>query len=367
MVETLKLSPSQSRSLEEIRARLRSVEESGYAVVEFVVAQMRAMLGVDAAGAYALEDSVAGPRLAFGMWTGLPIAPSRVNQCVSDSLERLGPFAAYDPLRPSPRQRNRLLVFPSTRRLETATEINVRALKALERQEALSRIQQHHEMFVRIGVQDLQHQRVLICDGPRLLAWFGALTHDDCTPQRRRLLEILASLLRPRLRLERERKHAGVAYAALDAALEAIGAPALVLTGDGAVVHANAVGQELFDRDRQQIADLLSRVRHGAVDDVDSYDLGSRGQPGAQLVVLRSRGQLAAMRHRAAATTWKLTPREAEVLEGVIAGDINRDIATTLNCAEATIEIHVSRLLRKARASTRAALVSAYWTLGTPV
>lgn len=367
MVEPVKLSAPQAKAVEEIRARLRSVDDAGHDVIDWVVGQMRSLLRVEMAGAYALEDSITGPRLAFGAWSGLPIEASRVNWHLSAGLERIGQFGAYDALRPSRRQRNRLLALPSTREIEEMTEINVRALRVEERQQVISRIRQHHETFVNIGVHELKHQRVRICDGSRLLAWFGVLASDHCPLQRRRLVELLASLVRPRLRLERERKNSGVTYAALDAALEVIGAPALILSADGTVVHVNAVAQQLLDSGRHRIADLLARVKRGGAGDVDIYDLGAHGHPGGRLVVLRSRGMLAATRHRTAAVTWKLTPREAEVLQLLIVGDTNRDIATTLGCAEATVEIHVSRLLKKAGVPTRTALVSAYWTLGTPI
>lgn len=363
----MKLSAAQTKGLEEIRARLRAVDESGTSVLEWVTAQMQKILCADAAGVYAVEDTVSGPRLAFGIWCGLPLSSDRVNQHLDAALGRSGQFAAFDATRPSMQQRNRVVIFPTTRQVIDGKHVPVRPLREEERRQTVERVRRHSEFFAKVGVLELQHQRILICDGPRLLAWFGVLDRQDCTPERRRLLQQLASMVKPRLRFERERNRAGLAYAALDVALEAIGAPALVISARDSVVHANTAGREVLDHERERIADLLSRSSDGVAESADVYDLGTRGQPGSRLVVLRSRGALAVSRRRAAIDLWQLTPREAQVLELLITGDTNRDMAITLGCAEATIEIHVSRLLRKAGVDTRTALVSAYWNTGAPI
>lgn len=60
-----------------------------------------------------------------------------------------------------------------------------------------------------------------------------------------------------------------------------------------------------------------------------------------------------------AAAAWRLTPRQGEVLEGVLAGLTNKEIASRIRCAEATVEVHMTALFRKSGATTRAGLVSA--------
>ncbi|MFL5263394.1 MAG: response regulator transcription factor [Anaeromyxobacteraceae bacterium] len=64
----------------------------------------------------------------------------------------------------------------------------------------------------------------------------------------------------------------------------------------------------------------------------------------------------------AASRRWELTPKQSEVLGLLVHGLTNRSIATTLGCAESTVELHVSALLRKTHCSGRAALVARYWT-----
>jgi DNA-binding CsgD family transcriptional regulator len=63
-----------------------------------------------------------------------------------------------------------------------------------------------------------------------------------------------------------------------------------------------------------------------------------------------------------ASGTWKLTPRQTEVLAEVVAGRANKEIARQLGCAENTVELHVTRLLRKADVTSRSQLISQFWS-----
>jgi len=64
----------------------------------------------------------------------------------------------------------------------------------------------------------------------------------------------------------------------------------------------------------------------------------------------------------AAARRWELTPKQADVLGLLVHGLTNRSIAAALGCAESTVELHVTTLLRKAHCSGRAQVVARYWT-----
>jgi len=52
-----------------------------------------------------------------------------------------------------------------------------------------------------------------------------------------------------------------------------------------------------------------------------------------------------------------LTPREREVLDGVVAGRLNKQIANDLGMAEKTVKIHRARVMQKMDAGSLAALV----------
>jgi DNA-binding NarL/FixJ family response regulator len=70
--------------------------------------------------------------------------------------------------------------------------------------------------------------------------------------------------------------------------------------------------------------------------------------------------------HRArlarAQAAWRLTQRQAQVLAFVVRGDANKEIAAALKCAERTVEIHVTELLRKSGSSGRAMLAARFWS-----
>lgn len=64
---------------------------------------------------------------------------------------------------------------------------------------------------------------------------------------------------------------------------------------------------------------------------------------------------------RRATHSWTLSPRQAEVLELLVTGASNRTIADSLKCAESTVEMHVTTLLKKSSTSQRAELVARFW------
>jgi DNA-binding CsgD family transcriptional regulator len=60
---------------------------------------------------------------------------------------------------------------------------------------------------------------------------------------------------------------------------------------------------------------------------------------------------------------WSLTRRQTEVLTCLVRGDCNKLIATALNCAVRTVELHVSSVLEKSGTASRAELISKAWRL----
>jgi FixJ family two-component response regulator len=62
-------------------------------------------------------------------------------------------------------------------------------------------------------------------------------------------------------------------------------------------------------------------------------------------------------RHAAAARLNTLTPRERQVLEQVVAGRLNKQIAAELGTVEKTIKVHRARVMRKMQANSLVELV----------
>jgi DNA-binding CsgD family transcriptional regulator len=77
-----------------------------------------------------------------------------------------------------------------------------------------------------------------------------------------------------------------------------------------------------------------------------------------------SRGRFRAARNSRVdemAKLWGLTPRQASVMALLVEGLANKEIAMRLGCSVGTIENHVTCILKRARAASRAALTAAFW------
>lgn len=66
-------------------------------------------------------------------------------------------------------------------------------------------------------------------------------------------------------------------------------------------------------------------------------------------------------RLRQQAAQRRLTPRQSQVLSGLLNGLSNKEIAERDRCSESTIEFHVTYLLTKFRVRSRAQLLSSFW------
>ena len=108
----------------------------------------------------------------------------------------------------------------------------------------------------------------------------------------------------------------------------------------GRAVHAAAAGQAILDPGVQQR--LLSAAARAP------------GAPGAPGRLARGRG----------GADDELTPREAEVLRLIAAGQSNREIARTLFVSEATVKTHVNRIFAKTGSRDRAQATRYAYTHG---
>lgn len=354
----------EAQSLQELERVLSSAQMRGSEVLAWTSDETQRLLQAERACIYGISEALEGLRVDYGHYSGFSMSAARCRSIMNEALGRAGAFAAYDALRPAAHQRGRVLAFPSVQALIDAP-VEHPLLKASERAALSARVRNQVQMFQRLSVIEHRQLRILICDGPRLLGWFGIFDMRPFSRRQRTLLRTIAPWLGRRLRFERELRGAPMSEVLMDAAFDAIGAPALVIGAGGTIVHANESARSLLDARSSEVLRLLEQVLdEGSAPGVDVFDVSACGLPRTRMVILRAHVARDAARCAAIIRMWRLTPREAEVLALVVAGDTNREIATTLGCAEATVEIHVSRLLRKAGVETRTALVTAFWAPG---
>ena len=115
----------------------------------------------------------------------------------------------------------------------------------------------------------------------------------------------------------------------------------------------------IFLTGRGDIPTSVQAMKRGAVDfltkPVDDNDLIAAVHHACELdsAGRTRRAEIAALRQRLAT----LTPREREVLGYVIAGRLNKQIATALGTKEKTVKVHRARLMQKMQAQSLADLV----------
>jgi DNA-binding CsgD family transcriptional regulator len=206
--------------------------------------------------------------------------------------------------------------------------------------------------------------RMLLCDGPALLAWIGGLRPEPFTQREKRLFSALVPAARRALVLHRRLSDGAIARVGLAAALEALGVPAFVTSATGRVQHANAAAAMWLDQSRASVQSLLRDAAAGREVGALVARLAIPGLPAHFLVLLRGRNAAVAARHGVAVAVWGATVREAQVLRWLAEGDANKEIAVKLGCSEVSVERHVTSLMRKARCDGRARLIVRFWTMG---
>ena len=122
------------------------------------------------------------------------------------------------------------------------------------------------QMAARHGFSIVDQMRVLICDGPSLLAWVGATRERPFDAQEVRLMRIVTRPLRPRLTLERRLGIASIAWPAMEAALDATPAAAVLVRAPCSVQHCNAAAATLLAQDRVAFLDGLREAIAGRGD-----------------------------------------------------------------------------------------------------
>jgi len=120
----------------------------------------------------------------------------------------------------------------------------------------------------------------------------------------------------------------------------------------------------VFISGHANVASSVDAMKAGAVDfitkpvDGEEFLRAVRSAVEKHRALREQRAVREALQARAAA----LTPREHEVLERVVEGKLNKQIAADLGTAEKTVKVHRARMMRKMNVGSLAELVRV-WTL----
>ena len=328
---------SLGRSVAEITHALTTLDLDGATGVADVLPRIRELLATEIACVYSVSGSDTGWELSRYHACGFPGSfRRRFGEFLASSPRR---FGVYDPGCPEPSQRNRVI---------ESTRLAARTGQAI----ALKRV------FEPVGLGDHGHLRVLLCEGPSLLGWFGAISGEPFSQRHRSILRALARPMHKRLLAERRLERGQLASAAMDALLDAVAVPAFIIDDHATIHELNAAARTLLDARGHEIRAALADALAGrpASPRVELTRLHVRGAATywlARIEVERAHACVAAAVQRFA-----LTDREAAVLQWVVRAASNQRIAAELACSERNVEAHLARIFAKADVPSRTALVA---------
>jgi DNA-binding CsgD family transcriptional regulator len=272
---------------------------------------------------YGAGETAASQVRAFERWVG--------------QLQGSNRFLAYNPYSVDLQQRNRALL-----RSELARSV------VAELNEAL---------YQAVGLPGSDQVRVLVCEGPRLLSWLGATREEPFTRRDAGVLRYLTRPVEERLRLERLLQPRWPSTLAMEAALEAVGRPAFVVGPKNTIDFGNKLGSALLARDPKGVLASIRQSARKASDGAFSITpLTVLGAPPYLLAIQKEQRHGLASLVSLAQRRWGLTARQTHVLELMLTGATNKDIAHQSSCAEVTVEKHITELYRRSGSRSRADL-----------
>ncbi len=331
--------------LEEVRVELKTLRLPTAGVRVDFTSHLRELLQTETISAYGLQETADTRRVfSFCYTSGASHQAFREGaQLVFDrSPSRFGMF---NPDRPERWQRNVVRRW-GVGELDAIDAASVPAI----------------DMYRRLGVGRHAHLRLLLCDGPALLSWIGAWQDGTYEPRQRTLLAALVPDLQRRLVVERQLAQGGRVQL-FEAALEAIGAAAFVLSARGDIREVNSAAKALLQRDGRALRDELRlTVGEAKASRWSVTPARTNGGTLEYLLTLRDGGDVESRVARAA-HRFRLTARQRDVLAQVAAGVTNETIGAMLGISVRTVEVHVTALLSKAQVSSRAELIAALYSL----
>ncbi len=169
------------------------------------------------------------------------------------------------------------------------------------------------------------------------------------------------------LQLDAYLKELKLYRAAFKAAVEALPTEAYLVRVDRnglAPLDSNARGRAALERHYRELLAELKLSLDGVGDDKPFSAVECNLHGAARHVLLvrrppRLSGLDARLAH--AVRAWGITEKQARVLRLLVAGHANKTIAEKLQCAEVTVERHVTRMLRRTGVEKRSELVALFW------
>jgi len=328
-----KLAEVDRRVVQDLTSSLRHVVLGGGPALRALADPLRDALRAFCAGGFGFQMTTEGLRCAF--------VHAQLGDDVRTDLDRsleaasAGRWANYDPMSPAARDRN----VAKTIAPRDANGTGIR------------------QVLVKHGLVT-HHARILVCDGPHLLAWVGGFRDEPMGDREVAILQALADPLRDRLLLERTLESADLTARVLDAAMDRFGAVAFVVGAHGRILHANAAGRTRLAAEGAAGARRVAAAVTSADPMFDAHPIVGDGQPREFLVIGRASGGNPRDRVTHAAKHWGLTPRQCDVLELLVGGHGNAHIAAALRISIRTVEVHVSAIFDRAGCDSRASLIA---------
>jgi len=347
------MTPSREQRVAELEHRLEILGEDGGRTLAWFIPALRRVLEVEVAAAYGVKVVEGRLGVDFYDQSGASVRSQKAVD-IYDRWFRTqeGRVSGFDPRAPAPSGRNRLVTVPvsSSWMLRHGVPPPLRRTISAPTEEGV-------ELVLRPTGFDMPTSRILVCEGPSLLAYVGAFDTSGFRHGQPAVLTRLVAPLVRRLRLERRLEEANIHALGIEAALEHLPMAAFVVSRRGRILAGNRIGRACIEGDRA-IHSALTSINGPDPSIFDVTPLAT-GTTTHHLAVRRCHDPRAEPKLAAKARLWSLTRRETEVARWILRGTTNHAIAAELGCSVKTIEHHVSSILRKGGLENRASMIVA--------
>lgn len=331
--------------LDEISAELETLQLSKRSAIDDILPCLRGLLETENVIVYSVAERLQG--WSLDRWHHDGQADLMQEQLVRVFKDASHDMFPYSPLCPNPEGRNRPV--------EAISWLNRVAPGTFEASAM------YKAVFAPLRLHHHKQLRVLLCDGPTLLAWFGMIHDGRVTRRHYHLISSVIPAMQRRLKVERQLA-AGAGHSPdVGVLLDHIGAPALLLGPQNVIREANESGRALLAQRRKDVLRAIEGTVAGPSNELHAEltPVSVPGLPTSWLVIFRASSDARSEQCvAAAARRWRLTPRQQQVLAGVVQGHSTATLAALLAVSPRAVELHITRLFDQAGVNGRAALVA---------